>query len=349
MTRRRAAYSVFDTAFLARRVARAWGLDDPACEYWGRHVHDTYRVKARGRTAFLRVYRHGWRPLAEIRSEVELLRHLRRRGLRVAQPLEKADGTCIERIVAAEGARHAVLFAAAKGAQPAMDAPNSKAYGRLVATLHREADRLAGRIARPTLDMDYLAWEPLARIRAFWAHRPRDVAYLEAVAERSVRALEPRLARAAPQFGLCHGDLHFGNVLRDGAGRMTLLDFDCAGYGWRAHDIGVFLWSRGWGFDRAASRDRARQWNAFLAGYRAVRRLGRAEVEAASLFVPLHQIWVMGLWIGLREGFGRRWLGEADFDRHLAFVRGWMRRNPAHTAGTNTSRKPRTPRRWTSP
>lgn len=323
----RTYYSVFDTAFLSRRLATTWGLKSPACEYWGRHVHDTYRIEAGGRRTFLRVYRHRWRSRAEIQGEVELLRFLRRRGADVSYPLRKRDGTYVDRITAAEGTRHAVLFSEAQGARPAMDRANSRTYGHLVATIHRHADHYPGRVQRPMLDMNHVAWEPLARISDLWAHRPRDVAYLRQMAGDLVEAIESLLPRTTPEFGLCHGDLHFGNVLRDRAGRFTLLDFDCAGYGWRAHDIAVFLWSRGWEFDRSANLNRTRQWNAFLEGYSSIRRPSKSELEAASLFVPLHQIWVMGLWISLRDGFGQRWLGESHFDSHLAFLRGWMRRH----------------------
>jgi hypothetical protein len=34
----------------------------------------------------------------------------------------------------------------------------------------------------------------------------------------------------------------------------------------------------------------------------------------------------MALWIGLRDGFGQRWLTDAHFDTHVAFVKGWMKR-----------------------
>ena len=115
---------------------------------------------------------------------------------------------------------------------------------------------------------------------------------------------------------------------RDAAGRFTLFDFDCSGYGWRAYDVAVFLWSRGWGFDRAERASRARQWDAFLEGYHAVRRLSDAELRAVNHFVPLRHLWLLGVHARLDADFGRRWLSDAHLDRHLAFIRDWIRFHP---------------------
>ncbi|WP_407573010.1 phosphotransferase [Deinococcus altitudinis] len=42
--------------------------------------------------------------------------------------------------------------------------------------------------------------------------------------------------------GICHGDLHGGNVhVPDGV--WTRFDFDCGGRRWRAYDVAVFWWS----------------------------------------------------------------------------------------------------------
>lgn len=326
MAERATEYSVFAAPFVERRVARAWGMRDARCEYWGRHVHDTYRVASGSRRAYLRVYRRGWRTLREIGAEVALLGFLRREGLRVPEPLPRKGGGFVEALRAAEGTRHAVLFAKLRGAQPAMDPANSRAYGKLAATFHRLADRYPGPLDRPATGFDALVDAPLEQIAGLWRHRGAEVASLRAVARELRAELAPRLGTRTPHVGLCHGDLHFGNVLRDARGRLALLDFDCAGYGWRAHDLSVFLWSRGWDFTREAERARRSQWEAFVEGYGTVRALERGEVRCAELLVPLHQLWVMGLWARLRPGFGQRWLTDAHFDTYVAFVQGWMRR-----------------------
>lgn len=320
-----AAYSVFEASSLARRVAKTWGLRGASCAFWGRNINDTYRVESSSGVAYLRVYRHGWRPRGEIEGEVALLRLLARKGLGVAAPLRRRDGGYVALLRAPEGPRAAVLFAEAPGAPPAMDVPNSRDYGRLVGRFHAIADT-ARALERPRIDLESLAVQPVRRIAEFWASRPRDVADLKAVAEELGAEVARRLPERAPEFGLCHGDLHFNNVLRDSRGTMRLIDFDGAGYGWRSHDVSVFLWSRGWSFARRASLERERQWEAFLEGYARSRRLSAIERDTARLFVPLHQLWVMGLWIAQRDTYGRRWLTDAHFDTHLAFIRGWMKR-----------------------
>jgi Ser/Thr protein kinase RdoA (MazF antagonist) len=317
--------SILDSAFLSRRIAARWGWQQPGCEYWSGDLNDTYRVSAKRRRAYLRVYRQGWRSRAEIQGEVELLRFLGRRGAAVSCPLEKSDGSFIDPIEAPEGRRYAVLFSEAQGSTPGMDRNNSRIYGQLAAKIHRLADSHRGRFQRPELDLHHLAWNPLDHIRGFLAHRPRDVAYLSRVAADLAEAVVSLLPVTGPQYGLCHGDLHFHNVHKDGDGRLTLFDFDCSGYGWRAYDVAVFRWSRGWELNRSANLDRARQWNGFLDGYHAVRRLSDAELAAVDLFVPLRHVWLMGLHARMLPVLGRRRLSESHVDRQIAFIRNWLR------------------------
>jgi Ser/Thr protein kinase RdoA (MazF antagonist) len=72
------------------------------------------------------------------------------------------------------------------------------------------------------------------------------------------------LPRKKPEYGNCHGDHHGYNVNIDKNGTMTVFDFDCYGYGWRAYDISVFLWNRSFDWSRTATAKRTRRWNAFL-------------------------------------------------------------------------------------
>lgn len=317
--------SLFDPASLSARVARQWGWSRAKTEFWSRGVNDTYRVEGSRRRAYLRIYRHRWRTRAEIQGELDLLLFLNKRGAGVSVPLRKRDGSFIDEVAAPEGRRYAVLFSAAEGASPVMDARGCRDFGRLAGALHALCDAIPVRFRRFRMDLDHLVHRPLGHIAAFIDDRPRDVAFLKRVAADLSGAIASLLPAGAPGFGLCHGDLYAGNLLRDGAGRLTLLDFDCCGYGWRAYDLADFLWSRSWKFTRAAKAQRDRQWNTFLEGYGAVRRLSAAELQAVYAFVPLRHIWLMGLHIGLRADRGARWVGDSYIDGRLDFIRNWLK------------------------
>ena len=103
-----------------------------------------------------------------------------------------------------------------------------------------------------------------------------------------------------------------------------LFDFDNWGYGWRAYDVGVFLWSHalGAGWERAAKAKTRRRWNAFVEGYEQVRSLTEAERAATKLFVPIRHIWLMWVDTYLQgENWGGGFADHGYFDYHIGFVR----------------------------
>lgn len=114
-----------------------------------------------------------------------------------------------------------------------------RALGALAADLHNAWDLMQRRVRRFDIDLKHLLDEPLRELEPILQDRPRTCTFVTDVAER----IRPRIA-ALPvmdgAFGLCHGDLTFGNTLFDDTGPPTLIDFDCSGYGWRADELAVF-------------------------------------------------------------------------------------------------------------
>ena len=207
---------------------------------------------------------------------------------------------------------------------PRLNAARAGAYGEIVAGMHVSADRKRQDPRRFHLDLRHLVEEPLASTKPFLRHRPDDQRYLASIGSELTEAIESTLPMTRPQYGFCHGDHHGGNVHRDSHGRLVVCDFDCYGYGWRAYDLAVMLWqlahSHGW--SRAGRAKVKRRWDGFLEGYNRVRSLSQAEVAATRLFVPVRQIWWLGLHtrMRLREVWGGT-LGDEFFDHHLGDFR----------------------------
>ena len=279
---------------LTEFVLPDYGLPAPVrCRLVSRGVNDTYRVDSGTSTYYLRVAPHGWRTVQELEAEAALIDDLHRRGLRVVQPKRTRNGQATSRVAAPEGERFALLYSAADGEDVReIDVAHSRAYGQLAAAMHDATDAADHRYARFHLDERLLLDEPLASIRADMVDGGKDLAFLEEVAER-IRPLIVALPRDPPLYGLCHGDLHPGNVRFDLAGQPTLFDFDFCGYGWRVYDLTIFLWNafgerrpKGW---------RDSRWRAFLRGYREIRPLDPAALEALPLFLVAREIWLLGL------------------------------------------------------
>jgi Ser/Thr protein kinase RdoA (MazF antagonist) len=307
---------------LIEQVLPAYGLGATGrCRLHARGLNDTYKIEtAGGETFFLRVYRHGWRSRGEIEAELAILRHLDQHGARVSVPLARSDGATPTVLDCAEGQRFAAVFTAAPGKEigyKTYSEEAARAYAVAAAATHDAGDTFAGARLRPALDLAELLERPLARVLAAIAHRADDVAYLSALGAGLLGRIEnsPGLAH-----GFCHGDLHGQNACaHDGV--VTLYDFDCCGFGFRAYDVAVFPWAFAAG-DAAPERIEA-MGRAFLGEYLRYRQLGEADIAAIPAFVAIRQIWLVGLHISLGDRFGWGWMNDGYFDRQLKVLRDW--------------------------
>jgi Ser/Thr protein kinase RdoA (MazF antagonist) len=208
-------------------------------------MNDTYQVTAGTERFYLRISGHGWRSRDVVAAELDMIADAHARGVAVAPALPRADGILLTSLDAPEGERFAALFVEAAGASGRDLTPQqARAYGQLAAALHMAADASLTVYRRFDLDECHLLDEPLEAVQTVMRNvdGADDLVFLETVAER-VRHRLGELSRTLPGYGLCHGDLHLGNVCFDAAGTPTLFDFDCMGYGWRAYDLTIFLWN----------------------------------------------------------------------------------------------------------
>lgn len=319
--------SVLSADALAERVLPHYVLPEPLqCRLIARGVNDTYQVTAGADTFYLRVSIHGWRTRGDLDAELALVRVLCARDLSVAPPVPRDDGTFLTALAAPEGERFAVLFAEAPGASMReISLQQAGAYGRLAAAVHTVADMTPMCSHRFHLDARHLVDEPLEAVRAAMVDGGDDLIFLKDVAER-VRGRLSRLPRGPHAYGLCHGDLHPGNVHFDAAGQPTLFDFDCMGYGWRAYDLSVFLWNAVG--ERRTKRWRETRWRAFLRGYQDVRPLPQGFDEVVPLFLVARQIWLMGLDCAGRSGWLPQWISTTWLREMVHPLRNWVTEYP---------------------
>jgi len=280
-------------------------------------TNDVYQVTAAGEKYVLKVYGHGWRSFGEIAWEVDLLDHLSASGLPVDPAVLRADGEAIGTIAAPEGRRHTVLVPFAGGKKP--DGPSPDLYqefGRVMALLYQVSNSFVPRYTRRPLDLAHYLEPALVLIPPRLVHRPED---LEFVLQLVARARE-RITVLAPEldWGICHGDVSLDNIHVLDDGRIILYDLDLGGPGWRSSDpYGVMMW---------LVRGTPQHFKAFLAGYRQVRPLTEANLEAMAWFVPIRLLdnmrYHLSDYLTLR---GSHALGEGYLDDELTMLRRWDR------------------------
>jgi Ser/Thr protein kinase RdoA (MazF antagonist) len=135
---------------LQENVLTHYALGNPVtCRLLIHGFADHYLIQTPEGRFVLRVYQapratgHSWRTASEIRYEVDLSLHLKRKGIAVSVPIARKDGTFLQSLQAAEGERYAVLFTYLEGEElsPAsMDEAKSLFYGSAVAEMHNAAD-----------------------------------------------------------------------------------------------------------------------------------------------------------------------------------------------------------------
>lgn len=298
----------------------------PVCRFFRKGICDTYRVTAGDRVYYLKVYRHRRRTHLDVAEEVRLLRTLAANGVSVAEPVASRDGCYVNELPAPEGTRYAVLFEAALGATGDEGNPGRiEAFGEMVGRMHQVADHMREPYQRAPLDMEHLVDENLSPIARLTAHRPADLALIRQIAEACKAQIMQLLPKSKPVYGICHGDLHGGDVGYNRYGVPMLFDFDSSGYGWRALDIGVFLASDAW-MDTSDESEERRQRNlaAFLKGYATVRTLTEPELSAVQLTPPIRHIFLMGFVLRYTAVWeGMHWANDGFIDWHMAWFENW--------------------------
>ncbi|PTX50414.1 Ser/Thr protein kinase RdoA (MazF antagonist) [Gemmobacter caeni] len=203
-----------------------------------------------GAQAALRLHRTGYQNPAAIRSELWWCAELAKAGVAVPAPVASASGASLHQL---QGGRLASVISWVEGAPfgealvpltgtAAEQTARHHALGRLLAEVHDATDRLTlpPDFTRPRWDIDGLTGETPLWGR-FWDH-PALSATEAALLRRARDLLRERLTDHArhSQPGPVHADVLRENILVSGD-RLSLIDFDDSGIGFRLYDLGTVL------------------------------------------------------------------------------------------------------------
>lgn len=309
----------------ARAVLASFPIDsaDPVLVSLSENV--TFQVADRrdGSIWVLRLHRPGYHTLEELEAERAWIRALAQAGVEVPRPLAARDGReYVPVTIAATGEeRFAGMARWTEGRllsnvlAETGDAGAVENYfaqlGAITAAMHNQASAWPPPpfFTRHHLDTDGLMgdaphWGP------FWEHRSLSAAERGLLLDTRgwMRQWLARLPRDPSGYSLIHADMHPGNVLVDGD-RLTVIDFDDAGFGWHLYDIAVVLtyWQSK---PNAAAIERA-----FLRGYRAARPLPDTAEAAIPVFRLIRVMASIG-WFHQRPELKR----PAVFEERKAWV-----------------------------
>jgi len=285
---------------LAEAVA-AWGGSAVQPRLVAARENRVYEVWLPGGVhAALRLHRPGYQTAASIRSELVWVRDLAAAGVAVPVPVPMRGGGLVH--TGSDGGLCSMLEWVPGVPLGTADAPldGTRAgqtalfwrVGRAVAQMHEASDRIALQA-----DFERQRWDAAGLLGSaplwgrFWenaALRPDERRLVLQARDKARQELAQFAARGG-DFGLIHADVLRENLLVDGD-RVTLIDFDDAGWGFRMFDLGTLMIQnrREPAYDDLVT--------AVVAGYRSARPLPDDAVALLPLFVLLRAFASMG-WV----------------------------------------------------
>ena len=243
----------------AHAALKEWDLDVASVTFHSQSENTVFRVVATDGEAFaLRVHRDGYHDLPALESEHEWTSALAAAGLFVPQCVLTRGGQAYATLALpnSDQTRHVGLVKWISGATLARHLGKNpgasevsfvyEGLGRVIADFH-----LATAQWTPTPDFKRHAWnaDGLVGDAPFWGcFWEVDAASVDERAEllairTQLRDILSALPLDASVYGMIHADFNANNVLRDGD-KLSVIDFDDAGFGWHAFDLAVAVWER---------------------------------------------------------------------------------------------------------
>ena len=303
-----ASYSTISANELLKHVVSDYPIEEPhQCLFWTRGANDTYEVRCIDARYSLRVYRCGAYPREAIEFEAEALNYLHQQRCPVAYPIARHSGEFVYEISAPEGPRFILLTAFAEGSAPNYDSlENCRVVGESVAQLHEASIGFETTLKRTRLDLQSLLEDSMATIRPHIEHRPNDLGFVEKLAQ-DARAAVQAVPEELLEIGICHGDLHGGN-LHIHEGKVTHFDFEECAFGYSVYDLATFKWGVCMG------KRQANRWPAFVEGYESVRPIAKPERSLIDTFVIIRDLSNIAYSMRNLQDFGHELTSEGEID-----------------------------------
>jgi Ser/Thr protein kinase RdoA (MazF antagonist) len=307
--------SIVSAAALRDVIAKQYAIEPSDCRLLHHDRNDTYALDTPAGSWIARVYGAKWRTASDVRYELELLQHLSRKGVRVAEPLATRAGDLSCPLKAPEGERQLAIFSCLGGKPLEWTRTESVLAGQLAARIHSASDDFQSAHVRARLDLDYLLDASLENTRPFMAHRPADWRALQHIVDKLRAAAEAAISDGL-EAGICHGDFNSSNIHIEANQTLSIFDFDFCGPGWRVYDfVDVHRKSK--------EKKRPEIWDEFIRGYRSLRTLGRCDLDSVPLFCAIGHVRGLGhhAWGAAYQGWQR--MSDWYIDWELAALQEW--------------------------
>jgi len=287
-----AQYSTLQSCALQDKILTKYHFNGlPLCEFLYRGMNDSYLVKDLSSQYIFKVYRHAWRSLVDVESEIELLQYLKSNGVSVSFPIADKQGNIVQTICAPEGERYAALFSYAEGGSLMADMTmeQSRIAGKEFAKIHMLTKNRQLKNQRSQLGLTALLDSSSFMIEPFIDDKNNDLTNLREVTVK-LKDKFSSVALNELDYGICHGDFHPANYHISERNEITIYDFDSCCIAYFAYDIATFYY-----WIVSAYKNANKIMGSFLRGYQEIRRLSELEIALLPYFGAASFIWRIGM------------------------------------------------------
>lgn len=220
---------------ISDRILQRWGYEPHTAQYFRSSANHIFHLDSTQDKRWLRFVGSDERKLEHIEAEIEVLRFLKDRSLRVAQPLPSLSGRYVETIETEAGRFYAVLFDGLEDKQYGIEDLPMEGFanwGKSLGQLHEAMKQIPQwiRDGRPE-------WQDqLSAVQRSIAENNRDI--LRELTE--VLKWMNTLPVNDAIYGLVHYDFELDNLLWDG-NSVGIVDFDGCVNLWYVSDIAYAL------------------------------------------------------------------------------------------------------------
>jgi len=289
-------YSTLSSKHLLHLIASHYHIySGSSICYLKRGFNDTYLITDNQQKYILRVYKHLWKSLEQVETEVKLLTYLHENSISVSYPIADNHHQFIQTIHAPEGIRYAVLFSFAEGTQIKKLSPEqSFLLGKQTGKIHHlTQNKNFGKTAF-TYNFETQFNNALTTLKPLLKEHTEQYEYLLLLKEEFLNVWKNVNEKGIAQ-GICHGDLQAENFYITSTNDITFFDFDFSGNGSLIYDIGVFIW-----YDH---KNKPKEIIiSFLEGYQTERTLTKTEIQLLPYFSTLRALFQLNLFCSISNG-----------------------------------------------
>ncbi len=313
--------AILSPKHIAEYVVNIYGFDKTTtCTILKIGINHTYLIITPTKKFVFRVYFLNWRTETEIEEELKLLYSLQEKGVAVSYPIKDNNHKEIQKIVAAEGERFAVLFSFAEGEairKPSEE--NCYQLGRAIAKMHQQ--NLNKKIARITYNSDTLVNWAFIKTVAFFPEPSLEMKFFKEANDR-VKLEFKNADESQLRKGIVHLDLWYENMKLKGDS-FTFFDFDNCGNGWLFLDIAYSLMLI---FRNEPNKENYRKKQAeFFKGYEEITLISEEEkrlIPFGGLAIWLH---FTGIHVVRFNDFSNQFFSKEFLKYWIQTVNVWMR------------------------